>query len=78
MNNKNILWINLLKAICIIGVFWVHSANYFGVCTPLGTYILPFYVNGFFFISGYLLFRKQLSEPLVGQKVAEYGRGIKR
>lgn len=75
MNNKNILWINLLKAICIIGVFWVHSANYFGVSTPLGSYIHPYYVNGFFFISGYLLFRKQLSEPLIGQKVAEYRRG---
>lgn len=75
MEKKNILWINILKAICIISVFWVHSANYFGVSTPFGSYIHPYYVNAFFFISGYLLFRKQLSEPLIGQKAAEYRRG---
>lgn len=76
MEKKNISWINFLKAVCIIGVFFVHSQLYCGYWMGVANvFIHPFYVNAFFFISGYLLFRKQLSEPLVGQKVAEYGRG---
>lgn len=74
--SKHISWINFVKAICIIGVFYRHSENYFGFqCGSLHNFVLPFYVNGFFFISGYLLFRKQLSEPLIGQTVAEYAGG---
>ena len=74
MNNKNILWINILKAICIISVFWGHSVCYYGISMPLNRFIAPFFVNAFFFVSGYLLFRKQLSEPLVGQNVDEFAK----
>lgn len=35
-------------------------------------YIHPIYVNGFFFVSGYLLFRKQLSSPLINQSTSQY------
>lgn len=74
--SKHINWINFLKAICIIGVFYRHTENYFGYQLGLlHIFILPFYVNAFFFISGYLLFRKQLSEPLIGRKVADYVGG---
>lgn len=70
---KNILWINYLKAICIIGVFFVHCEQLYGYgMFGINTYINPFYVNEFFFISGYLLFRKQLSELLINQKTGEY------
>lgn len=75
MNKKNILWINILKAVCIISIYWVHSINYYGISMPGVRYILPFYVNAFFFVSGYLLFRKQLSEPLIGQKIDEFAGG---
>lgn len=43
--------------------YWLGSINNF---------IHPFYVNAFFFVSGYLLFRKQLSEPLIKQRTGEY------
>ena len=57
MTNKNILWINILKAICIIGVYFVHTNQYYGTVTSgLNTFIHPFYVNAFFFVSGYLFF----------------------
>ena len=38
----------------------------------INRFIHPFYVNAFFFVSGYLLFRKQLSEPLISQRASEY------
>lgn len=73
ISNKNILWINYLKAICIIGVFFVHCNLYYGYdMHGINAFVHPFYVNAFFFVSGYLLFRKQLSEPLIRQKSSDY------
>lgn len=70
---KNIQWINHLKAICIIGVFYVHCNQYYGLQTNVvNNFIHPFYVIAFFFVSGYLLFRKQLSESFINQKIEEY------
>lgn len=66
--DKNINWINASKAICIILVFLRHSEGYYGA--NLGWFddlYLTIYVNGFFFVSGYLLFWKQLSEPRVSE-----------
>lgn len=61
-DHKSILWINYLKAISIIAVYFVHSQLYYGyMLDSWNIFIYPFYVNAFFFISGYLLFRKQLS-----------------
>lgn len=55
---KDINWINVVKALCIIFVFLRHSENYYDL--HLGTIFddlfLTFYVNAFFFVSGYLLF----------------------
>lgn len=72
-SKKNILWINYLKAISIIGVFFVHCQLYYHFWLgSINNFIHPFYVNAFFFVSGYLLFRKQLSEPLIDQTAGEY------
>lgn len=73
---KDILWINYVKAFSIIGVFFVHCGLYYGLFTgSINTFIHPFYVNAFFFVSGYLFFRKQLSEELIGQDIGEYLNG---
>lgn len=73
MEKKNILWINNLRALCILSVFFVHAESYYGYNTGVLDHLVhPFYVNAFFFISGYLLFRKQLSEPMISQTYSEY------
>lgn len=73
MEKKNIVWINYLKAICVIAVFLVHCKLYYGFDTGVIGYLVhPFYVNAFFFVSGYLMLRKQLSEPLIAQDAGEY------
>lgn len=73
MGKKNIVWINYLKAISIIAVFLVHSELYYGYSTGVLDHLLhPFYVNAFFFVSGYLMLQKQLSEPLISQEVGDY------
>lgn len=75
-NNKNILWVNYVKAICIICVFFVHSGLYYGLFTgAINIFIHPFYVNAFFFISGYLLFRKQCSVILLQENREDYLQG---
>ena len=64
-SNKNISWINSLKAFSIIAVFFVHCQLYYGCVLSFDRWIYPWYVNAFFFVSGYLLFWKQLSEPKI-------------
>ena len=80
MAKKDILWINNLRALCILSVLFVHSENYYGYNTGVLDHLVhPFYVNAFFFVSGYLLLRKQLSEPLISQTCSDYmvGGGVK-
>ena len=70
---KDIVWINNLKAFCIIIVYLRHCELYYGVnmgCIDL--LFLTFYVNGFFFASGYLLFWKQLSTPKIDEHKSLY------
>lgn len=78
-NKKNINWINAAKALSIIAVYYVHCTNYYGYrIGQINDYIHPFYVNAFFFVSGYLLFRKQLSTPVIDEKCEQYIRGCMR
>jgi fucose 4-O-acetylase-like acetyltransferase len=55
-------WIDALKAICMLGVYICHSEAYSGYhAEALGYWVRPFYVNAFFFVSGYLFFAKWLN-----------------
>lgn len=77
-NKKNIFWINAVKAICILAVYFVHCQIYYGCWLKnVNVFIHPVYVNAFFFVSGYLLMRKQLTEPLIGQGLVVYVSGGK-
>lgn len=70
---KNIYWINAVKAFAIIAVFLSHVQAIYGYHIGIvHRFISPWYVNAFFFVSGYLLFRKQLSTPLVQQSKMLY------
>ena len=56
---KNIVWIDNVKTISMVAVYILHSEqflNYEGISH--GYWLTPFYVNAFFFVSGYLLFMK--------------------
>lgn len=76
MGDKNIVWINYIRAICILAVYFVHvEINYGYEFDFLDALLHPFYVNAFFFVSGYLMLRKQLSDPIINQKVIEYIMG---
>ena len=49
-------WIDHVKVICMIGVYLLHSEAYYGFGDiQYGMLITPFYVNAFFFVSGYLM-----------------------
>lgn len=64
---EKINWINYVKALCMIGVYLLHcqaftnNSEYDGITL----FIAPFYVNGFFFVSGFLFFRKWLNQTLI-------------
>lgn len=65
-SRKNIAWINSAKSLCIILVYFFHTEFYVGFnAEDLHNLYVAFYTNGFFFISGYLLFKKQLSDPII-------------
>ncbi len=54
-------WVDAVKAVCMIFVYLVHSQIYYGWSGPDFLYfVLPFYVNAFFFASGYLFYGKWL------------------
>lgn len=72
-NSKNIVWINNLKAICIILVYFRHCEAYLGVSwESFNSFVEPIYVNAFFFVSGYLFFRKQLSDNEINIGLRNY------
>ena len=67
-NTKNSNWINAIRAYSIVAVFFVHSQLYCGrVIDGLNRFVYPCYVNALFFVSGYLLFWKQLSAPRIDE-----------
>ena len=63
---KELYWINAVKAICMLTVYFQHTITLYGITIDgyNSIYITSYYVNGFFFISGYLLFWKRLQTPL--------------
>lgn len=66
-------WINTVKAICMFTVFLNHSEYYYGYETPvIGPIYRPLFVNSFFFLSGYLLFRKQWSVDYMHMSIKEW------
>ena len=60
----------------MISVYILHSEAYYGINNiSYGHFLQPFYVNAFFFVSGYLFFRKQLQ--LAGNySITNFGKNI--
>lgn len=58
-SNNEIVWIDWVKCICMVLVYWDHTLLYGNNEAPFIIPFRPFFVNAFFFVSGYLLFRKQ-------------------
>lgn len=74
--NKDIYWINALKAICMIFIFFGHSELFYDVYfEPIDWFRLTFNTNAFFFVSGYLLFWKQLTPPRIEADVHQFVSG---
>lgn len=60
-SSKNIAWINYVKTIGIVLVYFFHVENRigFGFCDrAIDVYFQPFFVNVFFVVSGFLLYKK--------------------
>ncbi|MCD8318977.1 MAG: acyltransferase [Paraprevotella sp.] len=59
MATQEIKWINTVRALCMMSVYLLHSEIYYGIArVSYGYALTPFYVNAFFFVIGYLLFKK--------------------
>ena len=69
MSATKLFWIDAVKAICMFSVYLLHSQQYYGLGnTDYGYALMPFYVNAFFFVSGYLFFKKYLAFDLTNIK----------
>ena len=65
-NKQELPWVNWMKFICMLLVYLNHSEIFYGCKLGwVGDLYRPVFVNAFFFISGYLLFRKQWSTKLL-------------
>ena len=72
-NKIEIRWINTLKALCMFAVFLNHSEIYYGCTIPfIDSIYRPLFVNSFFLISGYLIFRKQWSNSFIVKPYKEW------
>ena len=72
-NGKNIVWINTAKGIAMAMVVFFHTQVSYGyVSESVNNFLFPWFINVFFFLSGYLLYRKQLSEPLISEDVKTF------
>ena len=58
-------WIDTTKAICIICVYYAHSVAFTIKDPNIKDFVTPFYVNTFFFMSGYLLYKKYLQNHII-------------
>ena len=62
MEKKEISWINYARIICMFLVYFFHTesrAQFDFLNRSFDVFYKPFFINAFFIISGYLLFRKQ-------------------
>lgn len=70
---KRLHWVDTAKAVCIICVYIAHTYGFLGKSTaPCKLLVYPFYVNTFFFISGYLLYKKHL----ISSSISTYSLNI--
>lgn len=62
-SDKNIFWIDAVKALCMIGVYVAHAEVYYPA-TKFSSmhFIAPFYVTAFFFVNGYLYSMKKIAD----------------
>ena len=75
--NSSINWINILKVLCMVLIYLNHSEFYCGTTVgELRNIYLPFFVPAFFFVSGYLLFMKQLKDPLISLNAKEWFNSV--
>ena len=69
-NEKNIIWINTGRALCMICVYIAHcNVYYLNHISPLYFLYKPFYLAFFFFLSGFLFF-KNLDNFLFKKKIS--------
>ena len=77
---KDIRWINYVRAICVIMIYYIHAQEFFEFSIQgLAKYIFPVYVNAFFFVSGYLMFKKLfpfVSDDNLGEKGKQFLKNI--
>lgn len=59
---KNLVWIDSVKCLCMLFVYWLHVGTFSSHPLAFPIEYGPFFVNAFFFVSGYLLFRKFKSD----------------
>ena len=70
MKKNEIDWINMAKAISIFLVYLFHTEFYMQLDFPnIKCFYTPFFTHVFFFISGYLIFRRQLSTKIISLKL---------
>ena len=71
-------WIDTTKAVCIICVYYAHCVAFTTGNINLIKAVSPFYVNAFFFVSGYLLYKKYLQENTISNFASQaYLSGVK-
>lgn len=74
MNNttRDIIWIDWVKSICIFFVYWCHVIQLGAYDRPIDIPYGFFFVNAFFFVSGYLIFSKQLANSEIDCNVRTF------
>ena len=80
---KNISWINYVRVMCMFLVYFYHTetrSQFYFLDHSFDIFYKPFFVNAFFVVSGYLLYRKQeqIYQSLKSTRIwfNEYGKNF--
>ena len=73
------MWIDYVKSFCMLLVYVNHVEIYYGCRIPYAERLYrPFFVNLFFIVSGYLFFRKYMSDKYAAMEYKEWFFTVKK
>ena len=71
--SQRIIWVDNIKAFCMLLVYVYHCSIFTNYDASSWMYfIYPFFTNSFFFVSGYLIFKKQFKPEQISLSLRKY------
>ena len=72
---ERLFWPDAVKGICMLIIYFSHTRGYYALSWVDGYHFIdPFFVNAFFFVTGYFFLYRQWTSPIVDESRRDYFR----